>query len=315
MSGHLLACAPVDDERVVRAQAAGHAGGVHGGVAAAVDGDAPSDHRPLTRGDAAQERHRVHDRPRVLGRDVDPLGQVRAHGHEGRVEAALTPLRVQVLHPVAQGDPHAHRGDPHQLAVQDVARHPVGRDAVPHHPAGLVARIPDLDLVAEPGQVVGGRKPARPGPDDQHPPTAADRGRVERPAPLEREIAEEPLDRVNRDGAVEAGPVADALARVVADPAVDRRHRVVGGQLPPRAFMVTGLGVRQPRLDVLTRRAAGVARRQQVEVDGALLADRTGAGPPVQQIRQRRNVSSLWSQGHVGDATPGSLPSIRAFRP
>src|SRR5580765_4722115 len=81
-----------------------------------------------------------------------------------------------------------------------------------------------------------------------------DRGRVERPAPLEREIAEEPLDRVNGDGAVEAGAVADALARVVADPAVDRRHRVVGGQLPPRAFMVTGLGVRQPRLDVFPGR-------------------------------------------------------------
>ena len=141
--------------------------------------------------------------------------------------------------------------------------------------------------------MVGGGKPARPGADDQHPPAAADRGRVERPPPLEREIAEEPLDRVNRDGAVQAGPVADALARVVADPAVDRRHRIVRGQLPPRSLVVTGLGVRQPGLDVLPGRAAGVARRQQVDVDGALLADRPGAGPPVQQIRQRRDAVAV----------------------
>jgi hypothetical protein len=63
--------------------------------------------------------------------------------------------------------------------------------------------------------------------------------------------------------------------------------------------VVTGLGVRQPRLDVLPGRAASVARRQQVDVDGTLLADRAGAGPPVQQIWQRRNVPSLWSQGHI----------------
>jgi hypothetical protein len=56
----------------------------------------------------------------------------------------------------------------------------------------------------------------------------------------------------------------------------------------------------QPRLDILPGGAAGVARRQQVDVEGALLADRTGAGPTMQQIRQRRNVPSLWSQGHIG---------------
>ena len=102
------------------------------------------------------------------------------------------------------GHPHAQRRDPVELAVEHVAGQPVGRDAVPHHPARLVARVPDLHLVAEPGQVVGGRQPARPGTDHEHPLAAADRWRVEAPPLLEREVAQEPLDRVDRDGAVEA---------------------------------------------------------------------------------------------------------------
>ena len=240
---------------------------------------------------------------------------MRADRHEHRVEAAVAPLGVQVLHPVPAGDAHAERGDPVQLAVQDVARHPVGRDAVPHHPARPLPGVPDLDLVPEPGQVVGGGKPARPGADDKHPLAAAGRRRVERPSPLEREIAEEPLDAVNRHRAVEAGPVADALARVVADPAVDRRHRIVADQLPPRPFVIARLGVGQPGLDVLPGRAARVARRQQVDVDRALLADRSRAGPAVQQIRQRRDVLSLWSQGHSRHATPGSRQAAGTFVP
>ena len=58
--------------------------------------------------------------------------------------------------------------------------------------------------MAEPGQVVGGRQTARPGADHEHPLAAADRGRVELPPLLQREVAEEPLDRMDRDGAVEA---------------------------------------------------------------------------------------------------------------
>ncbi len=224
---------------------------------------------------------------------------MRADRHEYRVEAPVAPLGVQVLHPVAAGDAHAQRGDPVKLAVQDVARHPVGRYAVPHHPARPLARVPYLHLVPEPGQVVGGGKPARPGADDQHPLAAVRGRRVKRPAALKREIAEEPLDTVNRNGAIEAGAVAGALAGVVTHPAVDRGHRIVADQLPPRPFMIPRLGVGQPGLDVLPGRAACVARRQQVDVDGTLLAHGARAGLAVQQIRQRRKVLSLWSQRHI----------------
>ncbi len=300
---HLLAGAAVDDERVVGAQPAGHPGGVHRGVAAAVDGHPAPDHGPLPGGDAAQERHGVDDRPGVLGRDVDPLGQVRAHRDERGVEAAFASFGVQVLDPVAGGEAHAHRGNPADLGVEDVTRHPVGRDAVAHHPAGRIARVPDLDLVAEPGQVVGGRQAARPGTDDEHPPAAADGGGIERPLPLDRQVAEEPLDRVNRDRAVQVGAVADALARVVADPPVDGRHRVVGGQLAPGLFMMAHFGVRQPGLNVLPGRASGIARRQQVQIDGPLLPNGPGAGASVQQVGQLGNVRSLWLGSHIVTGT------------
>ena len=69
---HLLAGAPVDDQRLVRAQPAGDPGGVHRRVAAAVDRDAAADHRPLAGGDAAQERHRVDDPARRPGPGCRP---------------------------------------------------------------------------------------------------------------------------------------------------------------------------------------------------------------------------------------------------
>jgi hypothetical protein len=71
--------------------------------------------------------------------------------------------------------------------------------------------------------------------------------------------------------------------------------------------MVPCLGVGQPGLNILTGRAARIARWQQVDVDRTLLAHRSRAGPAVQQIRQRRNVMSLWSQGHTRQVTPGDV--------
>jgi hypothetical protein len=69
---------------------------------------------------------------------------------------------------------------------------------------------------------------------------------------------------------------------------------------PPlaRLLVVAHLGVRQPGLDVLAGRAAGVARRQEVHVNRPLLAHRTAAGALVQQIRQRCDVRSLRFGSH-----------------
>jgi hypothetical protein len=216
---------------------------------------------------------------------------MRAHRHEDGVEAALTALGGEVLNPVSAGDPHTEGLDPLQLGAEHLTGQPVGRNAVAHHPARLVAGVADLDLVAAPGQVVSGRQPARPGTDDQHPLAATGRRRRRRPPPLHSEVAEEALDRVDRDRAVEFGAIAPALAGVITDPTVDRRKRIVGDERTPRLLMVAGLDMSQPGLDVLTGRTGGVARREKVDVDGTATPNGSGPGAPVRQIRQRRDIS------------------------
>src|ERR1019366_9822320 len=112
------------------------------------------------------------------------------------------------------GEAHAQRRDPLELSAQNVTGHPVGRNAVAHHPAGLRARIADLDLVPEPRQVIGRREPTWARADHEHPLAAVRRRWIKQPSALEREVAQEPLDRVDRDRAVEIGAVTDALAWV-----------------------------------------------------------------------------------------------------
>ena len=118
-----------------------------------------------------------------------------------------SPFRDEVLDPVPAAHPHAERLDPLELPGEDVAWQPVCGDAVPHHPAGLGARVANLHLVPEPREVIGGREPTRAGPDHEHPPAATDRRSIEEPALLQREVAQEPLDRVDRHGAIELGAV------------------------------------------------------------------------------------------------------------
>ncbi len=129
----------------------------------------------------------------VPGRDVDPLGQVRADGHEDRVEAAVPPLGGDVLDPVVQREPHAESGDPGHLAVEDVARQPVRRDAVAHHAARLTERVTYLDLVSPHRQVVCRGQAAGAGTDDQHPLAGAGSRRIVAPPLGEGEVAEEAL--------------------------------------------------------------------------------------------------------------------------
>src|SRR5690606_7341878 len=80
MSRHLLAGASVDDDGVVSAEAARDPGGVHRGVATAVDGDPAERVGGLTGLDTAQEAHGVQHPARVLVGDVHPFRQVRPHG-------------------------------------------------------------------------------------------------------------------------------------------------------------------------------------------------------------------------------------------
>ena len=184
----------------------------------------------------------------------------------------------------------AQRCEAIDFGAQHVARQPVGGDAIAHHPARLLTGVPDLHLMPQPGQMAGGRQAARAGADHQHPPAGSHRRRIEQPALLERRVAQEALDGVDRHRAVQAGAVAVALTRVVTDPPVDSGERVVRDQGPPRPLVLAVLNLGQIALDVLARRTGRVARRQQVHVDGPLGAHRPRTRVAVQQVGQGSDV-------------------------
>ena len=86
---HRLARAPVDDDRLLGAEALRGPRRVHRRVAAAVDGDAAPEQRLLARLHAVQHRDRVeHVRGAARG-DVGALADLGADGEEGGVEAVL----------------------------------------------------------------------------------------------------------------------------------------------------------------------------------------------------------------------------------
>ena len=291
MGRHLLARAPVDDQRLVRAHPAGDPGGVHRGVAAAVDRDAAADHRPLAGGDAAQERHGVEDPAGVPRGNVDALGQVGTDRDEDRVEPALLAARRGGRRPGARRS-SARRTPRSGRARRRARRAAAGRPgcrSASSRPARRRRRGSPPRGRAGPG----GRRPrARSGPA---PITSTrlplrDRWRVELPALLEREVAEEPLDRVDRDGTVEArrgcrrsrtgGSRPVRGSRETDCPRRARATPARGG--PPGCATARPGCSRRPG----SRRCTAAAGRRT----RAALSDRAGVGAPVQQVRQRRHV-------------------------
>ena len=134
------------------------------------------------------------------------------------------------------------------LAVEDVARQAVGRDAVAHHAAGLGPASRISTSWPSRAQVVGGRQPARPGADDEHPPAAAARRAARTSSPARAPGRRGSARRAWIETALSSSArLQTRLARVVADPAVDRRERVVGHQLAPGLLVAARLRVRRAR--------------------------------------------------------------------
>ena len=298
---HVRAVAPIDDHRFRGAEPACHPGRVHGGVASAIDRHAAKLRR-LVALDVAQETDRVEHLAGIARRDLGTLGQVRADCDEAGIKPALLHLRLDVLDLVVKRDPDAQVLDLPDLGLEHVARHPIGGNAEVHHAAGQRSGIPDLDLMTEACQVIAGGQTRGPGADHEHALARLLVRRLEPPPLLNRAIAEEALDGMDADRAVQLLAVAGALAGVIADPAVHSGHGVVRDQGPPGPLETPGLSLGEPRLDVLAGRAGMVARREQVDVDRALRAQRSSA-PFVVQIRPPRHVNR--SVRHVG--LPGAF--------
>ena len=182
--GHPVAGAAVDDDRLVRAQPLGGAGGVHRGVAAAVDGDPPAQQRraggPILH--VAQQRDRVDDLAPPSRRGRRRGWRAGADGQEDGVETPLELLGDHVGDVVPELELHAELGDPLDLGVEDLARKAVLGNPVAHHPAGDGGGVPDRHLVSEQRQVVGGREARRAGADHEHALAAGRRGRLRLPA-------------------------------------------------------------------------------------------------------------------------------------
>ncbi len=228
MGRHVVAIPPVDDHRLLGAEPTRGAGRIHGGVAAAINGDAPPQlwgPQPLLLGQTRllEKAHRIEDAPGLAGRDIDPLGQVGADGHEDGIKAPLTPLGQHILHLVVEGELHPGRQHARYLAIEHGARQAIGGNAKTQHAAGTRARLADLDAVAEPVEVPGAREARGAGPDDEHPLARGRWGRRRQPAEAQRLVAKEALDGVDRDRFVDLGTVAGMLAGVVTDPAMHGR--------------------------------------------------------------------------------------------
>jgi hypothetical protein len=95
--------------------------------------------------------------------------------------------------------------------------------------------VDEVDLVAETAQVVGGTEPRRARADDEDALAGVGAGRGQRPAALDREVAEEALDGVDPDRLVELGAVARRLARVIADASHHGGKGIVLDELAPGA--------------------------------------------------------------------------------
>ena len=153
-----------------------------------------------------------------------------------------------VRHLALELERDAEVDDPRDLGVEDLAREPVLRDAVAHHPAGLGPA--SRTVTSWPSGRGGTRRRAPTGRRLRR--GRACRTAARRPSTCQpwRDclVSEEPLDGVDPDRLVELAAVADRLAGVVADPPHDRRERVVLHELAPGALVAGAalLGLVQP---------------------------------------------------------------------
>ena len=104
------------------------------------------------------------------------------------------------------------------------------------------------------------------------------------PVFFKRQVAEKAFDRVNTDRTVGESPVTDILAGVIADPAVNRRHRVVVDEFSPGRFVITRLRQRQPGLDIFAGRAGIIAGWQEIDIVRPLRAQRPCTSAVARQV-------------------------------
>src|SRR5690349_18039798 len=100
---------------------------------------------------------------------------------------------------------------------------------------------------------------------------------------------------MDRYGRIHFAAVAVRFARVIADPAVRRRQRVVGDQRLPSPAEIAGLGMGKPALDILPGGTGVVAGRAQVGPHRMTGTKRSGAMLEGQVDDRRQIARSHWA--------------------
>ena len=263
------------------------AGRVERGAAAADHDQAPAESRRRARIGRREPRGAVGDPRLAVVQRGQALLLLRAGGDVDRIVRRAQRLpgpgrRRRLVEPHVD----AHGDDARDLGVEHVAPEPVRRDAVAHQPAQIAPRLDERHAIAQPPQLVCRRESRRPAADDRNPLAPLGRGRLERPAARDREIADVTLELADRQRLVVADAVARGLARVVADASGDRGERVVAHEHVPRAAEVALAREPDPFGDVAVDRARLVAGRRRLDVAGQRRAPgpgpdrRRGAGRP-----------------------------------
>ena len=160
--------------------------------------------------------------------------QMGADRHKHRVEAHVG-FGFQYVDPTI--DPRsAHQGPRSGVPRRPSRRAATGRQGS-RSASSRRARAPHPESRPRDRGAPGGRRPKAhsvpPRPRAPVSPTAAP-GRIDQPSALQRQIAQKPLDGVNRYRAIEIGTVAGCFARVVTNAAVDRGEGILGGEQAPR---------------------------------------------------------------------------------
>ena len=152
---------------------------------------------------------------------------MRADGGKYGVEALVPESGLDILDLAVELQLDPHVDDALDLVVQDIAWQAIFWDAEAHHAAGHGAGFADCDGMAEPGEVIGSGKTARPGADHEHALARALGIELRLPAMLPGRASQKALDGVDADGLVQLSAIARRLARVVADAAHDAGQRIV----------------------------------------------------------------------------------------
>ena len=237
VGGHHFAAAAIDDRDFLGTQPHGGPGGVDRRIAAADHDDSLADLDRSAQVVGAQEIEGVGDAFGLFAGDAQVHSDGRANAEEHRF-AAFRPQGLQreiaaQLH-IGQ-DLDAHVLDHADLAGDDFAGQPIGRDRLHQHAAGPRFGLVDLGLVAQPGEEVGARQSRRPGADDGD--LAARVLRVLADLrQLDRDflIDHEPLDAADRHRLVQRRAAALVLAGVEAHARADRGERIAFAMQPQR---------------------------------------------------------------------------------